>query len=122
MRSRIFRGIILLTKVEIYQASAGEFGGPFLAGIQAVERVTERLLMVIKPHPGRVELPANIHDQAAGLKDRWVPGPHYLRLPVPRQHLQQGAGQGLVAVEGTVVSPNGDLENTLELSGSTERG
>ena len=68
--------------------------------------------MVVKPQPGRVVLPANIHHEAAGGQHCRVPGPHDLRLPVPRQHLEQRAGQGLVTVEGTIVSPDGDLVNT----------
>ena len=97
-------------EVKVYEAGAGEFSFPFLAAIQTVEALTEGLLMVIKPQLGRVVLPANIHHQAAGGQHGRVPGPHYLRLAVSRQHPQQGAGQGLVTVEGTIMSPDGDLK------------
>ena len=104
------------TEVEVDEASTGEFSCPPLAGVQTADGVTEGLLMVVKPQPGRVELPANIHDESAGGQDCGVPGPHDLRLLVPRQHPQEGAGQGLVTVEGTTVGPDGDLEQRQELS------
>ena len=105
------------TEVEVDKASTGEFSCPPLAGVQTADGVTEGLLVVVKPQPGRVELPANIHDESAGGQDGRVPGPHDLRLLVPRQHPQEGAGQRLVTVEGTIVSPDGDLEDKHELSG-----
>ena len=110
--------VIHRTEVEVDKASTGEFGCPPLAGVQTAHGVTEGLLMVVKPQPGRVELPANIHHDAAGLQHCRVPGPHYLSLSVPRQQLQQRAGQGLVTVEGAIMSPDGDLEHRLKLSGS----
>ena len=107
-------------EVKVYEASTGEFSCPLLAAVQTGDGLTEGLLVVVKPQPGWVVLPANIHHQVAGGQHCRVPGPHYLRLPVPRQHLQQRAGQGLVTVEGTIVSPDGDLKDKQELSGLSD--